>query len=213
MLPSSSHRFSGSRLHGRQGRAGWSPSFISQGLQPKGMFSVSIRLFWLVCLSIIWGFAQLCFCRAIPLLSVQLRAAERTRCTAVTIITHLCVLWFEFGSVSVFCGRTWSVFSVCTLLLQSAACLQELQCGSCRPGQQLRVSCLLWCVCSFSQQSVVSYNGAVKKPGTQRACPLLYPSLSAFQHADGCWASYLGEGSPPVACDIQGLYQIKKVQL
>ncbi|XP_068859256.1 transmembrane protein 178B isoform X3 [Aphelocoma coerulescens] len=76
-------------------------------------------------------------------LSVQLRAAERTRCTAVTIITHLCVLWFEFGSVSVSCGRTWSVFSACTLLLQSAACLQELQCGSCRPGQQLRVSCLL----------------------------------------------------------------------
>lgn len=147
------------------------------------MCSVSIRLCRFVYLSIILrGFAKLCFCRAIPLLSVKLRAAEGTRCTAVTIITHLCVLWLEFRYISVSCGRTWSVFSACTLLLQSVACLQELQCESYRPGQQLRASCLLWCVCSFWQQSVVSYDSAGKKPGTQRSTPI--PITSCLP---ACW--------------------------
>lgn len=207
VLPSSSHRFSGSRLLWRQRRAGWSLHLPGSGikLQSKGMFSVSIRLSQLLCLSIIlWGFAKLCFCRAISLLSVQLGAAKRTRCTAVTIVTHLCVLWFEFRYISVSCGGTWSVFSASTLLWQ---------CGFCGLGQELRASCLVWCVCNFCQQSVVNYDSTVNKPSTQRACLLLYPSLSAFQYADGCLASYLGGGSPPVTCGIQGLQQIKKVQL
>lgn len=43
------------------------------------------------------------FLCAISLLSMQLGAAERTRHPAVTIITHLCVLWFEFRYISVSC--------------------------------------------------------------------------------------------------------------
>lgn len=156
-----------------------------------------------MCLSIILSdSAKLCFCSTNCLLSVQQRAAERTRCTAVAIIAHLSVLWFEFRYISVSCGGY-----TCFLHAHfcDSVCSEDL-------GRNSEFHA--WFdVFAVSASSLWWTDNAVNKSSTQKASPLLHPLPSAFQYADGCLASCLGEGSPLVTCGIQGLYQIKKVQL
>lgn len=218
MLPSSSHRFSGSRLWkdclgGRGGLVG-RPGFISQGLgswtSHKGMFSVSIRLFWLLVMNIIpWVFAKICFCWAIPLLSVQSRPVGRTRgtrqlqswqisvCCGWNLGTFLCLVGVHgvcFLHVHL-ADSLWHAYKRCSVSLADLGRNSELHAWF--DAFPVSASSLWWTM------TVLCRN-----PITQWACPLLYPSLSAFQHADGCLAHYLGKKSPPVICDIQGPYQM-----
>lgn len=217
MLPSSSHRFSGSRLWkdclgGREGLVG-RPGFISQGLgvelQPKeySLYQLGCYDYWLWILP--FEFLQK-FSHSSAERAVENSREDKVH-IAVTVMSNLCVLQLEFRYISVSCRGAWSMFSACTLVWQSMACLQEVQCESCRPRKELHAwsdafpvsaSSLLWTMTVLCG-----------KPITHWACPLLYPSLAAFQHADGCLAHYLGKRSPPVTCDVQGPYQVQKIQL
>lgn len=94
---------------------------------------------------------------------MQLGAAERTRHPAVTIITHLCVLWFEFRYISVSCE--------CFLHAHFSGSV-----GSVDLGRNSELHACFDVFCRFCQQSVVNYDSAVNKPSTQR------PVLSCIHH-------------------------------
>lgn len=173
------------------------------------MFSVSNRLFWLLVMDIILGILQ----KKIFLLShssVDPRPVGRTRCTLQLQLWQISVRYgLNLGTFLCLVG----VHGVCFLhehLSDSlwCACKRQMQCESCRSGKELRTSCLIWCVSSFCQQSVVNYDSAVQKPHHTMGLSAPIPSLFAFQHADGCLTSYIGKASPPVTCDVQGPYRV-----
>ena len=184
-------------LLGRQRRAGWKTGLHfprSWGwTSAKGMFSVSIMLLWLLVMNIIlWVFAKICLWWAIPLLSVQLRSAGRTRCALQSqswcisvcygsnLGTFLCLAGVH-GVCFLHVHLSDSLWHACKRRVVSLADVgRNSELHPWFDAFPVSASSLLWTITVLCRNLI-----------TQSASPLLYPSLSPFQDADGCLAHYL----------------------
>lgn len=131
MLRSSSHRLQdqdSEKSAWEAEKAGWKTRLCFQRLgfepQPRecSLHQIDYFEYWLWILSL--QFLQKNFFAEPFLCWAKTRREDKVH-IAVTVMTNLCVLWFEFRYISVSRRGAWSMFSAWTLVWQSVTCLQE----------------------------------------------------------------------------------------